>query len=218
MVFFHADFDGYLSHLKGCGVSYPEMEKDANILDGGRQNRWDRVSNLGQLLADSHENLCPRFSTDPAGHQTMRKRVYQVMTDFVSKKSSPDEIGKLFLETESACLLANSNAKDLIDSTVLLPGGIAYSDLMPYIKSGEPLSLPLWKGEVIGRFNPSLIASLGLGHMGEQVFCELPRSAQRGTDLRDYLPRGVVGRVPFRVQIPIKLWPEFLANWRRDHA
>jgi hypothetical protein len=213
VVFFHADFDGFLSFLKGCGTVYPQIETDANILDGGKKNRSARVSNIGQLLADAHENLVPRFSTDPDGHHAVKQRIYQTVADFVSGKDRESIVG-LYQEAEKATALADRNAYQLVADTELIQGGVAFADLMPYIESGEPLSLPLWKREVLPQLKPELIASVGMGHMDKQVYLELPRFVQNETDLRDFLPEGIEGRVPFRVQVPLDRLPEFLAKWQ----
>jgi len=212
-VFFHADFDGFLSFLKGCGVNYPELEADADILDGAARGR--RLSAVGKLLADAHEHLVPAYSQNPAGHHSAKQRIYQIIADWIAGGCQSEELIQEFaVETRQATEEATMLALRLVEQAELLLGNVVLCDFLPAIKTGKQINISLWKREVLRRFGTVLLCSVGTGHMGEQVYIELPRAWQGQIDLRDFLPKGVQGRIPTRVQVPLARWEEFLEKWR----
>ena len=213
VVLFHADFDGFLGFLKGAGVLYPEMEDDADLLDGAGNGR--RLSAIGKLLADAHEFLVPYFSQDPAGHQREKQRVYQTLADWIAEGLKPEAIKAFAEEVRQATDEAECLAHELAWLAKPLPGRVVICNFLPYIRAGKPIAIPTWKREILRRFGPVLLCSIGTGHLGEQVYIELPKAWQGQVDLRDFLPERVQGRVPFRVQVPVDRWPEFLAKWQR---
>ena len=212
-IFFHADFDGFLGFLKGAGVVYSELGDDADLLDGAGNGR--RLSQIGKLLADAHEFLVPYFSQDPAGHQREKQRVYQTLADWIVGGCQPKAVSAFAEEVRRATNEAERLAHELAWLTEPLPGKVVICNFLPYIKAGKPIAIPTWKREILRRFGPVLLCSIGTGHLGEQVYIELPKAWQGQVDLRDFLPEGVEGRVPFRVQVPLDRWPEFLAKWQR---
>ena len=211
-VFFHADFDGFLGFLKGAGVVYPEIDNDADLLDGAGNGR--RLSQIGKLLADAHEHLVPAFSQDPAGHQRGKQRVYQTLADWIVGGLKPEAIQAFADEVRRATAEAERLARELAWLAEPLPGRVVICNFLSYIKTGKPIAIPVWKRELLRRFGPVLLCSIGTGHLGEQVYIELPKAWQGQVDLRDFLPEGVQGRVSFRVQVPMSRWPEFLAKWQ----
>jgi hypothetical protein len=215
IVFFHADFDGFLAYIKGCGITYENMESDADILDGGKTAQNQELTEIGKTLADACGNLVPRFCKDPTGHHKTKEYVFQTIADYFLKQETTEKAYlTLKAKTDEATQTANRNAMQLLNDTVIILGEIAYADMTPYIISQEPLAIPVWKVNVLKKLKPTLLASIGYGHMGKQVFLELPKNV-RNIDLRDFLPRGVRGHVRFRAQVPYDRWPEFLKNWKK---
>lgn len=212
-VIFHADPDGFLGFLKGLGLTYPEMAKDADILDDRKSK--GQLSQTGQLLADAWENLGPYFSQDPAGFQATKQRVFQTLADWIAGGRDPEAILPLVAEVRTEITAARGLAEGMADEIEAVADFVAFSDFLPYIKLDRRIDFPAWKRKLLGRFGPVLFASTGKGHLGEMVFVELPKAWDGLYDLRDFLPRGVRGRLPGRVQVPRNRWEEFLRNWGR---
>lgn len=215
IVFFHADADGFFGFLKGCGVSYPEMDSDADILDGVAKGR--KLTSAGKLLADCLQYLVPAFSQNPEGHRIWKENIFREFGGWVADGCLPDDkrIIGLRQRADEAAEEAIDIAMKLVAIAKKIPGDVVVSDFLPYIKAGKSIAIPLWKSGILRKFGSVLICSTGSGHMGEQMFIELPRAWQGKYDLRDFLPNGVRGRAPFRAQVPLNRWEEFLQNWRK---
>ncbi|MDD5341928.1 MAG: hypothetical protein PHI73_01170 [Patescibacteria group bacterium] len=213
VVLFHADNDGFLGFLKACGAWYLGLEDDADISERS-SNGISRLSRVGRLLVESL-NTIPYFSMDPEGHLREKQRVYQTIADWVASGcQASDTIHQLKYEVSAACYVAKLAAYQLADEAIELPGRVVLSDLRPAAHSGIKVSLPTWRYEVLRRHGNVLLCVIGIGHMGEQVYVELPRDWWGKIDLRVHLPDGVSGRLRTRVQVPLDKWEAFLARWR----
>lgn len=212
VVLFHGDADGFFGFLRGCGIGYPEMIADAEILDGARRGRW--LSETGKLVM-SAENLIPPHYTDPEGYAREKTRVYQQITDDLNRYG---ELGIDFrVKIYVASNRADEIAVEIAEQAILSPGSkIALADFRPTLRAGEKPSISTWKQAMRERqrSRSMLLCNIGIGHLGEQVYVELPREWRGRFDLRELLPDGVAGRLPNRVQVPLgPKWEAFAANW-----
>lgn len=211
-VFFHADFDGFSSFLKGCGAAYQEMKDDAEIMDGYGNGR--RLSLLGKLFANAHELLVPAYSYDPVGYENTRARVYRIFADWVMNNLKKEDAQKFVIEVREATDKAEKLARRLSLEAELLPGGIVFGNFLPYAKAGKNIAIALWKQLVYKRFGPALICTIGVGHLGEQIYIEVPKVWVDKIDIRDYVPEGTEKRTSFKAQITLDQWENFLAIWQ----
>jgi hypothetical protein len=216
VVLFHGDTDGLFGFLRGCGVGYgagyQKMVADAEILDGAGRGRW--LSETGKLVM-SAENLIPPYYTNPEGYAREKTRVYQQIADDLARSG---ELGIDFrVRIYVASNRADEVAVEVAEKAILSPGSkIALADFRQTLRAGAKPSISTWKQAMRERFRnrSMLLCNIGIGHLGEQVYVELPREWRGRFDLRELLPDGVAGRLPNRVQVPLgPKWEAFAANW-----
>ncbi len=211
VVFFHADYDGYLSFLKGANVVYPGLDNDADILEGARIGK--KLTSIGKLLANSISCLVPPYNLDPEGYIVEKQKVFQLMANWIHKGYQWQNIKGFSRIVNRKAKKAEGLARFLAWNTDLLPYKVSICDFRKYIRDRRPIFISIWRKEVIRKFGPVLLCSIGIGHLGEQVYIELPREWKGKIDLREFLPEGGTGFVPFRIQIPLDKWSDFYDKW-----
>ncbi len=217
LVFFHDDFDGFTSFLKGAGIRYPKMEQDADILDGSPS--VDRsiftLSMVGKFIQNSF-NLVPYFSYDPVGYSKKKQEIYQRISNWLSGKKDGDFVDFYRKVLEKTREIERFTL-NLVSKVKLMMGKIAFCDIREIINQGEKISFSVLKREIISIFGDVLLCFCTKGHFGDQISVELPPAWRGKIDLRDFLPEGIEGRVPGRVQIPSENWGEFLEKWNKGY-
>jgi len=208
---FHCDPDGYFGLLKGCGMTYPAMMADVDILDGGARGV---PSKIGSLFASGLNFLGPSYYINPEGYEMAKAGLFRTFERLLRKGFIGNEAEEFVNAVDAASELARKNALDAARATDLIDGGVALADFRPIVGSGGNIAISYWRRLVYNKYGDVLLCSISYGHFGQQVYVSVPRSMQDKVDLRNYLPRGVDGRVPFRVQVPTDLWSDFLAQWR----
>lgn len=214
VVFFHADFDGFISFMRGCGVDYPDMISDAAIMDKAKKGK---LSLIGEKFADADHELVPWFSTNPREHYRVKVEVYQNFADWLTSEAPLENLPKEFFEEiDKAAKAAKNLAIDLAEKQLrLLPGKVAFVDCLPEIREGEKIAFPTLKEEIRRRHGALLVCTTGIGLTGDQVFIERPREWE--VDLRKFLPTGIQGRFPNNVQIPLSEWKKFYEKWKEEY-
>lgn len=212
VIFFHADFDGLLSLMRGIGIPYPEMISDASIMDGGQRGK---LSEKGSLLANS-KNLGPYFTIDPAGNQKTLERVFQTFLDLARGKLEENAINAFRLEIFNAAQTARELAITLAQKAAFLEPNVVLSDFRKDIYSGKIISFQAWKEKIFELFGREiLLCNIALGFLGEQVFIEIPRHWEiEGINLQEFLPEGIRSRLKNKIQIPVDRWDEFYEKWK----
>jgi len=221
-VFFDSDMDGFLSHLKGLGLTYPEMDGDACYLDGPRHGNG--LSQTGRLITNIISVLTPYYYYDRTGYLQMKKWLFRAITKWLK-----NGLTKPVLSPENMELLrqkAEENekrAQHLAQQTDLLAGGIAFANFIPQLAMGFKPNVAIWKRGVGDRLTEAgqetvLFCRKVVGHLGRQICIEIVYRFQDEIDLRNYMPAGSVGHASFRIHVPENKWPEFLANWRGENS
>jgi len=214
-VFFHSGVGGCLSFFRGCGISYPGMVADANIFAGAAKGSPSRN---GILLVEAYNYIGPYYRQDLAGYEAAKVLVCQGFGGCLRNNFTGPDAERFVNMVAAEAKLAKDNAFNFVRNTELLEGNVALADFRPIINSGGKIAVSLWKKRVLEKFENALVCSIGIGHLGEQVYIFLPRPLQDKYDLLKCLPPEVEGRVSFQAQVPLGLWPEFLNNWREGRA
>ncbi|MBU1166982.1 hypothetical protein KKC60_01065 [Patescibacteria group bacterium] len=211
-VFFHADPDGYLAFLKGCGLSYPRLELDADIFEG----RTGTQSPFAKLLGDAQNNLPPYFSQHPEGHRQTLRRIYQTMADSLLSD------GKIRLdsfreEVNEATRRAEELGIKIALEAQIMPSKVVYCDCLGEIEAGSIINFSALQAEVRRLHGGVLLCTTGSGHLGQMVFLQLPKGwSGKKINLENFLPHGNRQKVSRRAQIRIGEFSAFLQKWQEE--
>lgn len=214
VVFFHSDIDGFLGFIKGCGLYYSGLYCDAETIEGAGRGRV--LTARGNLLANAHHYLVPSVFQDPEAHNAAKSRIYQIFADWITRGGDPEDIREFSEEVENITQEVEALLPQLMEATAIIADDVAICDFLPYNKQGQPLPIYQWKREVARYHGEVLICAIRQGWAEEQVVIDLPKPWRNVVDLRDFLPNGICGRMPFRVQVPLRLWDKFLLNWKEN--
>ncbi|MFH1029811.1 MAG: hypothetical protein V1770_00950 [bacterium] len=211
-VFFHADFDGFISFMRGCGVDYPEIIDDADILDKAKKGK---LSLVGRKFADADHELVPWFSTNPREHYRVKAEVYQKFADWLLSNNPLENLPlEFFNEIDKAAKEAQDLAIDLVKKRLrLLPGKVAFVDCLPEIREGKKIAFPTLKEEIRRKHGVRLVCTTGIGLTGDQIIIERPREWK--VDLQRFLPKEI--QKLFQVQIPLSEWEKFYEKWKEEY-
>jgi hypothetical protein len=207
---FHADKDGFLTALKGLGVTYPGLDDDADHLDGLRSKP---LTFTGWLLREAIHTMCPEFAVDPEEHARSKKFVFEKMARWIAAGCPPDLIYDFATEVDHRSVAARRLAKELAAKAqlfakrIIIVDTIAYRDLTPAYHEVKRL--------LIRKHGPAIICFVDRDRHGqERVTAHLPYAWEGYVDLRKFLPEAG-GHCDYRLRFPLTKLRDFIEGWQR---
>jgi len=215
VVLFNVSADGYLSFIKGAGLTYKFLDRDAAVLNGAIKKG---LSEPGIILANGINFVGPVSYYDRKGYEESKTRVFQSFAALVQAEFR-GATSREFIDEVVVCAdRARKNALEVAAETKLTEDGVALGNFIPLIMKGESPAIPFWRKPAAKKFENVLLCAKTIGHFGRQYHVELPESMREEVDIREYLPEGVEGRMSYRAQIPDWAWGKFITNWRNRAA
>ena len=206
-----ADQDGLTAALKAVGVSYPELDSDAAVLDGPHTGKTEQaLSSLGFALVRAWGAI-PSF-----GDRNREAVVTQVATAFAAAVSG-DAIGSETL----ACLAVDyerkvAGAKALAATATMLSPQFRFVS----VPKGAEYDPPTLSAEMDrGVFVSGRVVATGpiAKTFGAQVSLARTKSGETKVDLSALVPadwprgpeHGVISNTPFLLHLSPQRWEEF---------
>lgn len=210
-----ADQDGVTAALKAAGVSYPELDADAVVLDGPQTGKTaENLSLLGLLFVRAWGAI-PPFGSGP--RESVFRQVVGAFSIAVSGHDAGyDELARLAAEYERKV----ANAKSLAAKAEMLSPQIRFVDASGATDFDPPtLAAELDKGVAVSARKVSTGPIAGKpGGFGAQI--SLARTKQgetAGIDLAKLVPadwargpeHGVISNTPFLLHLSPEKWEAF---------
>lgn len=214
-VAFHHCPDGFLSFLRGSGLSYPEILDDALLFERAK-NLWGpqgkaQLSPIGKFLIRGME-VSPFPRTRSKGRLSKVHQHFQWICDWLkhgAPQSPFDErknrIDQLYEQVRLESFLATEKAEKIAPDLIS-------ADLRPYDKKNAVVSRSIFRRTIIERFGPVTIATCRTNGHGDVMYVE---TTIRNLDLRRFAPKGITHHCPFRLTLPLSRFKEFVELWKK---
>lgn len=206
------DPDGLLGSMKALGILYPELDADADILDGPRSAQTaDNLSEMAMLLVKGMATLPPFNPTRPEFSQDAKGELFQKFSDAVQGDAEALDFLKFKVEAFEASV---AEAKRLAETTEVIAPGVVLCDVTGAGRfhlttlSGKMESVEGCKITVV-RKNDGPIAAV---HGGVQYSL----AVKKGIDinLQDLLPAGfisspeagIISNTSFLLHVSENIW------------
>lgn len=221
LILHHSDADGFLGYLKACGVSYPRMEEDADILDS--RGDVNKLTEQGKLYKEAMVSV-PAF--DKARPDISNKAKQVIQQEFLAyiQSNFSEETAKPLKEKAQAALEQAQTTQELIKAIQVLEGGIAFVDTTTVGKRKFDVKA---LGDAMEKIKGVRVAaqkkSSGPLASPEKAQISIARpAADTTTDLRVYLPEGAQsgvehGRIfntPFLLHVREDLFEDFANRFK----
>lgn len=192
------DLDGLTAAMKACGVTYPELDADAAILDGGRAGQTaDALSPNGLLLMHAFSAVQALVTQHPNG---LEGAIAAVFSSFVT-------------------IIETSNEAELLAASVveILPG-VVYVD----VAGARPFDMGKLAAKMEGRSGCKVTVQrkaqgpIAAEHGGIQFSLAVARSYQEEFSLQELLPSGftssleagIISNTTFLLHVSERVWQE----------
>lgn len=211
-----AGADGLLASLKGIGISYPELDKDAVVLDGPRsEQKPERLSPLGNLLVKGLATLPPYNPKDPAGSEKPKQELFEAFAATIQgdpkARASLEARVKAYETTVSVAKELISKATKPAPKVVLVDTvGSARFDLAT-LTAGIEVNVAI---TVIRKDSGPIAAE----HGGVQYSLAVTKKFQQEVNLQNFLPKGfesspkagIISNTTFLLHVSEKVWKEII--------
>lgn len=215
------DLDGLTAGMKAAGVYYPELDNDADVLDGGRAGQTaERLSPNAFLLVRAMASL-PAF--DAARPQASEDAKAKLFTDFVAVVQG-DSDAKTRLERGVEVYEEGVRQAERLAETVtdLMPG-VASVDLMTSPRfdlttlAGKMESRPGVRVTVQKKpIGPICNVEKAAGRPAVQYSLAVAKAEQANVNLQELLPAGfisspetgIISNTTFLLHVSEKVWNE----------
>jgi hypothetical protein len=207
------DPDGLTATMKARGITYPELDSDAAVLDGGRNGQnAETLSPLGWLLARAMSTL-PGFNpARPEALDDAKLELFQQFEQAVCGNSESLELLKgkvaayeeMVAEATRLATTVTEVAPDVAFCDVREAGRFDLATLSTAMESRGKITAVLKKDGPISKFH------------GEQVSLAVRKQDQKDINLQNLLPEGFVSRpesgiisnTNFLLHVSPKVWEE----------
>jgi hypothetical protein len=211
------DPDGLTASMKAAGVFYPELDSDADVLDGGRVGQTaDKLSANAYLFVRAMSTL-PSF--DAARPQVSEEAKAKLFTDFVSVVNGDSE-ARARLEKGVETYEAGVREAEKLAATVTdIMSGVAFVDLMTSPRfdlttlAGKMESRTGTKVTVQKKAQGPIAAKCG----GVQYSLAVVKAEQANINLQQLLPAagftsspdaGIISNTTFLLHVSETVWNE----------
>ncbi len=209
------DLDGFTGALKASGITYPELDKDAEILDGPRSMQNENtLSEKAWLLTRAMSTLPPFNPSAPHISISAKEALYKEFIEMI--EGSEEAKGKLETKVKEYEKRVNVS-QELLKKVETLCEKVLVLDT----RGSDPYDLntiaqQLEKNAIIS----ILIKSEGpiaKFHGGTQITATVSKKFQENFDIRKILPvgyvsspeTGIIANTPFMIHMSEKVWEEF---------
>lgn len=210
------DPDGLTAAMKACGVFYPELDSDADVLDGGRANQTtDKLSPVAYLFVRAMASLPPY---DAARPEISEKAKATLFGDFVSIVQG-DESARAKLEKSAQAYEEGMKEAERLSGTVidLLPG-VAFVDVTasPRFDLGTLAAKMEARNGCKVTVQRKTIGPIASKHGGIQISLAVAKSYQKEINLQELLPSGfasspeggIISNTSFLLHVSETVWNE----------
>lgn len=208
------DPDGLTAAMKACGVFYPELDADADVLDGGRVGQTaDKLSPNAYLFVRSMASL-PTF--DAARPDVSEKAKAELFSNFVAVVQG-DSAARAKLEKGVETYEAGVKEAERLAGTVtdILPG-VSFVDLM----TSPRFDLTTLASKMEARtgckvtVQKKAVGPIAGKHGGIQISLAVVKSFQDKINLQELLPSGftsspeagIISNTSFLLHVSQEVW------------
>lgn len=215
-VAFHHCPDGFLSFLRGSGLSYPELIDDALLLERAKRHKGGstgraQLSPIGKLLIRGMEVFpLPRSKTK--GRLAKVHQHFQWICDWLKNGASQaafydrrKRVDEHYEQVRLDTFSATNTAREVAPKLIL-------TDLRPLDKRNIVVSRSIFRRKILDRFGLVTIATCRKNGHGDVVYIE---TATPDLDLRKFAPPGITHHCPFRLTVPLSRFQDFVLRWQR---
>lgn len=212
------DPDGLTATMKASGVTYPELDADADVLDGGRAGQTaDRLSANAYLLVRAMASL-PAY--DPNRPQVSEDAKAKLFTDFVSMVNGDSEATARLQKGVETYEAGVCEAERLSKTVTDVLQSVAYVDLMTSPRfdlatlAQKMEARPGVKVTVQKKAQGPIAAKCG----GVQYSLAVARAHQAEVNLQECLPSGftsspeagIISNTTFLLHVSESVWNEMV--------
>lgn len=184
------DPDGLTAAMKACGLTYPELDQDADVLDSGRAGQTaDRLSPVAFLLARAMSSLPP---FDAARPQISEQAKAKLFTDFVAVVQGNSDARQALEKAVEAYEAGVKEAERLAALVTEIIPGVAFVDA-----TGSPrFDLATLAAKMEGRPGCKVTVQrksqgpIAGKHGGVQISLAVAKAHQAAVNLQELLPSG----------------------------
>lgn len=217
------DADGLMAGIKAVGIEYPEMEKDAQVLDGPRSEQTaDNLSGLAMLLKKALVTLPPYNPKFPQNSLDAKRELFNEF----AKAAAGDEEARKGLESRVTQYEAAVAEAERLAERVEVPfeglsavdtRGSSKHDLTTLTRSLE--AVPGAKMTLVIKDSGPIAAE-----SGSQYSLAVIKKHQEAFNLQDLIPEGhekdpkagLISNVPFIGHYSQKVWEDIIEPQVRE--
>ncbi|MDP3955711.1 MAG: hypothetical protein Q8Q18_00490 [bacterium] len=212
LVFFHEDFDGFVSFLKGCGITWPSMTRDATIIDSACTGV---LSAQGKLLLEQMKCFLPNARVDPTGRERILERVYKFTIQWIANGCNAQSARKMLRKIERQKKKTLSVARKAAETAKELNSFLAYVDMSPYIREDPLVKVSDISMYIKERLGPKKIIAVEHSDRESRIHVveiHIPKYLLGMFNLHELLPASVRRSTRFRANVSTYDFPIFLHN------
>lgn len=209
--------DGLLSSIKAIGVSYPELDDDAVVLDGPRsEQKPERLSLFGNLLVKGMATLPPFNPRNPAASEKPKGEFFSSFVSAVEgdaeARASLEARVKAYEKTVSVAEeLVSKATRPAIGVKLVDTVGSSRFDLATLTQGLEASGTAI---TVVRKDSGPIAAE----HGGVQYSLAVVQEFQQDINLQDFLPEGfesspkagIISNTSFLLHVSKKVWEDII--------
>lgn len=210
------DPDGLTAGMKALGVTYPELDADAVVLDGGRAGQTaDKLSAVAYLFVRAMSTLPPFDANRPQFSEDAKAKLF---SDFVAVVQGDSEAHARLQKGVEVYEAGVREAEKLAGTVTDIMPGVAYID----VTTAPRFDLGTLAAKMEGRPGTKVTVQkkaqgpIATKHNGVQYSLAVAKAHQAAINLQDLLnpgfvsspDAGIISNTSFLLHVSEKVWNE----------
>lgn len=208
------DADGLTAAMKACGVTYPELDADADVLDGGRAGQTaDKLSAHAFLFVRAMATLPPFDANRPQASEEAKAKLF---TDFVSMVQEDSEATTRLQKGVEVYEAGVREAERIAETVIDILPGVAFVN----VTSVPRFDLGTLAAKMEARPGVKVTAQrksqgpIAAKHGGVQISLAVAKASQVEVNLQELLTpgfmsspeTGIISNTTFLLHVSQEVW------------